>query len=47
MTDLVKTKAAEIWPVIEAANRVLLHFHQNPDPDSVGSALATALMLKN
>jgi phosphoesterase RecJ-like protein len=46
MTDQVKKLAPEIWKVIENATRILLHFHPNPDPDSVGSALAMAHALR-
>jgi len=46
MTDLVKTKAPEIWAEIEKAQNILLHCHVRPDPDSVGSSLALKLVLK-
>ena len=36
----------QIGDLIKNNQKFLLHFHPNPDPDSVGSALATALALK-
>ncbi len=40
MTNQVKELAPAILREIKAARRILLHLHPNPDPDSVGSALA-------
>ena len=39
MTEEVKKLAPEILEAIKNAKSILLHFHPNPDPDSVGSAL--------
>ena len=36
----------EAFETIKAASRVLLHLHPKPDPDSIGSALATYHALK-
>ena len=46
MTDQVKKLAPEILATIKSAERILLHFHPNPDPDSVGSALGMAHALR-
>ncbi|MEK7621954.1 MAG: DHH family phosphoesterase [Patescibacteria group bacterium] len=35
----IKDTAPVIWKEIEKAERILLHLHPSPDPDSVGSAL--------
>ena len=40
MENKIKKLAQEIWEVIQKSERILLHLHPNPDPDSVGSALA-------
>ena len=40
MTNQIKKLAPKIWRAIQAAEKILLHFHPFPDPDSVGSALA-------
>ena len=39
MINQIKKLAPEILATIKNAKRILLHFHPNPDPDSVGSAL--------
>lgn len=39
--------AKPIWEAIQKSKRVLLHFHPNPDPDSVGSALAMCQALRS
>ncbi|MFH1170456.1 MAG: bifunctional oligoribonuclease/PAP phosphatase NrnA [Candidatus Vogelbacteria bacterium] len=46
MTDQVKKLAPQILDTIKSAKRILLHFHPNPDPDSVGSALAMTHALR-
>ncbi len=46
MTDQVEKLAPEILATIQTAKKILLHFHPNPDPDSVGSALAMAHALR-
>lgn len=46
MTDKVKQLAPQIWTEIQKANKILLHLHAGPDPDSAGSALAMMHMLK-
>lgn len=40
MTNQIKSIAPIIWEEIQKANSILLHCHPNPDPDSLGSALA-------
>lgn len=47
MSDKVKQLAPVIWNEIQKAKKILLHCHPNPDLDSIGSALALYLMLKN
>jgi len=42
-----KETAKLIWEAIQKSQRILLHLHPNPDPDSVGSALATARALRD
>ncbi|MBI2100889.1 MAG: bifunctional oligoribonuclease/PAP phosphatase NrnA [Candidatus Vogelbacteria bacterium] len=46
MTDKVRQLAPEIWQAVKSAKRVLLTLHPNPDPDSVGSALACYHLLR-
>ncbi len=46
MSDQVKKLAPAIWAEIQKANKILLHCHASPDPDSVGSALAMKLVLE-
>src|SRR3989344_7317983 len=46
MTEQVKKLAPEIWNAIKGAKKILLHLHPNPDPDSVGSALAMSHALR-
>lgn len=40
MTDLVKQIAPQILDAINKSDRILLHCHPSPDPDSYGSTLA-------
>ena len=47
MSDKVKQLAPEIWAEIQKANKILLHLHRGPDPDSAGSALAMMHLLKS
>ena len=42
----IKTAAQPIWGVIQKSQRILLTLHPSPDPDSVGSNLATYHALK-
>lgn len=44
---LNQTTVGQIGGLIKDNQNFLLQFHVNPDPDSVGSALAFALVLKN
>jgi len=44
--DLIKEVAPKIKAEIDSATNILLHLHPNPDPDSVGSALAMYHYLK-
>ena len=46
MTQIIKEKAPEILKEIKKASSILLHCHPSPDPDSVGSALATKFALE-
>ncbi len=46
LTEKQKKIAGQIWNEIKKAERVLLHCHPSPDPDSVGSALAMMLALQ-
>jgi bifunctional oligoribonuclease and PAP phosphatase NrnA len=46
ITDQFKPLAEEIKKTIDSVQNILLHFHPNPDPDSVGSALAMYHYLK-
>jgi len=46
MTQIIKDIAPEILKEIKKANSILLHCHPSPDPDSVGSALATKFALE-
>jgi phosphoesterase RecJ-like protein len=46
MTQIIKNIAPEILKEIKKANSILLHCHPSPDPDSVGSALATKFALE-
>ncbi len=47
MSDKVKRLAPQIWSEIEKANKILLHCHPNPDPDSVGGVLASKFALES
>jgi phosphoesterase RecJ-like protein len=47
MTHILKEKSPLIRQAIEASSRILLHFHVNPDMDSVGSALGMFHVLKS
>lgn len=47
MSDKVKQLAPAIWEEIQKANKILLHLHRGPDPDSAGSALAMMHLLKD
>ena len=42
----IKKQAPLILAEIQKANRILLHCHPSPDPDSVGSALAMKFVLE-
>lgn len=46
MKDQVKSMAPKILEAIQKSNKVLLHCHPYPDPDSVGSVLAMTSVLK-
>ncbi len=46
MTDQIKQMAPKILEAIKKSNKILLHCHPYPDPDSVGSVLAIAAVLK-
>lgn len=46
MTDEIKDMAPKILEAIKKSNKVLLHCHPYPDPDSIGSVLAMASVLK-
>lgn len=47
MTDQIKQMAPKILEAIQKSNKILLHCHPYPDPDSVGSVLAMSTVLKN
>lgn len=40
------TLSSQIFEAIKKSDRVLMHFHPNADPDSIGSVLAMAQVLK-
>jgi phosphoesterase RecJ-like protein len=46
MTKIVTDAAPKILDAIKASKSILLHCHPSPDPDSVGSALATKFALE-
>jgi nanoRNase/pAp phosphatase (c-di-AMP/oligoRNAs hydrolase) len=46
MTDQIKQMAPKILEAIEKSDNILLHCHPYPDPDSIGSVLAMANILK-
>jgi phosphoesterase RecJ-like protein len=46
MTNQIKNMAPKILEVIKKSNKILLHCHPYPDPDSIGSVLAMTNVLK-
>lgn len=46
MTDQIKSIAPKILEAIQKSSKILLHCHPYPDPDSIGSVLAMAGVLK-
>jgi phosphoesterase RecJ-like protein len=46
MSETIKKFAPIILEEINKANNILLHCHPSPDPDSVGSTLATKIVLE-
>jgi len=46
MTDQIKELAPKIFEAVQKSNKILLHCHPYPDPDSVGSVLAMSAVLK-
>lgn len=46
ISPIIAEKAPIILEEIKRANRILLHCHPSPDPDSVGSALAMKFVLE-
>lgn len=46
MTDQIKTKSKEIWNKIDSVTKIVLNLHIGSDPDSMGSAISLALVLK-
>jgi phosphoesterase RecJ-like protein len=46
MTEIVKNLAPQILEEIKKSQRILLHCHPNPDPDSVGGVLAMMHVLE-
>jgi len=46
MTDQIREMAPTILEAIQKSNKILLHCHPYPDPDSVGSVLAMSAVLK-
>jgi phosphoesterase RecJ-like protein len=46
MTDQIQQMAPKILEAIEKSNKILLHCHPYPDPDSIGSVLAMTNILK-
>lgn len=47
MTKIVEQLAPQILELINKSQNILLHLHPNPDPDSVGSALAMMHILED
>lgn len=47
MIEEIKSMASVILETIKKSNKVLLHCHPYPDPDSIGSVLAMTAILKN
>jgi phosphoesterase RecJ-like protein len=47
LTPEQKETALSIFEVIKSSNSILLHCHPSPDPDSLGSALATKFALES
>lgn len=45
-SDQDKNKDKEIWKKIKESQKILLHCHPNPDPDSYGSSLALKFALE-
>lgn len=46
ISQIIKEKAPIILAEIQKANSILLHCHPSPDPDSIGSVLATKYALE-
>lgn len=47
LTPEQKETAFKVFEVIKSSNSILLHCHPSPDPDSLGSALATKFALES
>ncbi len=47
LTNEQKAKAKDIFEAIKGASSVLMHCHPSPDPDSLGSTLATKFALES
>ena len=47
MTEKINIEAPKVLDIIKSAERILLHCHPGPDPDSVGSALAMKFALES
>lgn len=45
-TDQIKEIGPKIFEAIQKSNKILLHCHPYPDPDSIGSVLAVTAVLK-
>jgi bifunctional oligoribonuclease and PAP phosphatase NrnA len=43
----IRGGAGKVWREVKKANKILLHCHPSPDPDSVGSVLAMKFALEN
>jgi len=46
MTNQIRVMAPKILEAIQKSNKILLHCHPYPDPDSIGSTLAMTAVLK-
>lgn len=46
LTSEQKQTAQHIWDIIQQSQTILLHCHPNPDPDSIGSTMATKYALE-